>query len=161
MKKAAYLSFYLGDYDSAAWLNHFAPKWWADPQRGQIPCNWAFNPNLDQRLPHVLDYVRTHQSTNDWFISGDSGAGYLNPGMLTAPRLDPEVPDGWSAWTRHNRRYFQRYDLGITGFIIEGFAPFMGQKGLKAYQEFSPEGFMIGTGSASFGLIGLPAGSLP
>jgi hypothetical protein len=161
VKNRAYVTFYMGDYDSSAWLARSVPGWWADPEHGKISCNWAFNPNLDRRVPQALDYVRTHQSTNDWFISGDCGAGYLNPGMLTAPRLDRSVPDGWQAWTRHNQEYFRRYDLTITGFIIEGFAPFMGARGLDAYARFSPDGLMIGTESKSFGLVGLYRGTLP
>jgi hypothetical protein len=161
VKPAAYVTFYMGDYDAGSWLNQFVPQWWADPQHGRVICNWAFNPNLDRRLPQVLDYVRTHQSSNDWFISGDCGAGYLNPGMLTAPRPDPAVPDGWAAWTRHNQEYFRRYDLTITGFIIDGFAPFMGERGLDAYANFSPDGLMIGTNDKSFGLVALHRGRLP
>jgi len=161
VKNAAYITFYMGDYDSSAWLARVVPRWWTDPQHGRIACNWAFNPNLDRRVPQVLDYVRTHQSTNDWFISGDCGAGYLNPGMLTAPRLAPTVPDGWKSWTDWNREYFHRYDLTITGFIIEGFAPFMGQRGFDSYDEFSPDGLMIQTESKSFGLVGMHRGTLP
>ena len=161
VKNAAYITFYMGDYDSSAWLARSVPKWWADPQHGKIFCNWAFDPNLDRRVPQVLDYVRTHQSTNDWFISGDCGAGYLNPGMLTAPRFDAAVPDGWRSWTRYNQEYYHRYDLTITGFIIEGFAPFMGEKGFDKYSKFSPDGLMIETGSQSFGLVGLHDHSLP
>ena len=26
-----YVCFYMGDYDSAAWLNLHVPRWWADP----------------------------------------------------------------------------------------------------------------------------------
>jgi len=138
-----YITFYMGDYDCAPWLTTMVPELWNDPARGTIPCNWAFNPNLDQRAPQVLDYVRRNAKENDWFISGDNGAGYLNPGMLTAPRLDPDIPDGWDAWTRHNLRYFQKYDLDIAGFVIDGYAPAMGEKGLKEYARFSPRG-MIG-----------------
>ncbi len=138
----AYITFYMGDYDCAPWLTTKVPELWSDPARGTIPCTWAFNPNLDQRAPHVLDYVRKNAKENDWFISGDCGAGYLNPGMLTAPRLDPEIPDGWDAWTEHNLRYFQKYDLDITGFVIDGYAPGMGEKGLKAYAKFSKAGLI-------------------
>ncbi|HEX4349145.1 MAG TPA: hypothetical protein VH251_02095, partial [Verrucomicrobiae bacterium] len=161
VKNAAYVTFYMGDYDSSAWLAREVPRWWTDPQHGKIPCSWGFNPNLDARVPQVLDYVRTHQSANDWFISGDCGAGYLNPGMLTAPRLDTAVPDGWGAWTRRNEKYFRKYDLSIAGFVIEGFAPFMGDKGFDEYEKFSPDGLMIETGSKSFGLVGLHGGTLP
>jgi hypothetical protein len=135
-----YMSFYMGDYDAAAWLTYHVPLWWEDPARGRMPCNWAFNPNLDRRAPHVLDYVRTHQAPTDWFIAGDCGAGYLNPGMLTAPRLDPDIPDGWDAWIRHNRRYFKQYDLSINGFVIDGHSPGMGERGLDAYAGFAPDG---------------------
>lgn len=155
---AAYVTFYMGDYDASAWLCQFVPKWWADPQRGKVPCNWGINPNLDRRVPHVLDYVRTHQAATDWFIGGD---GYLNPGMLTAPRLDPEVQDGWAAWVRYNREYFARYDLTVFGFVIEGNAPWMGARGLDEYAKFAPDGLMIGTTNSAFGPIALHRGALP
>ncbi len=138
----SYVTFYMGDYDSAAWLNYFLPRWWQDPARGTIPCGWAFNPNLDRRAPHAMHFARSGQTDSDWFMAGDSGAGYLNPGMLSAPRLDPELPDGWQRWIAHNRAYFRRYDLSITGFIIDGHSPGMGQRGLDGYMSFSPEGIV-------------------
>jgi hypothetical protein len=161
VKPLNYVAFYMGDYDSSSWLSQFAPKWWADAQHGKIPCNWAFDPNLDYRVPQVLDYVRTHQSSNDWFISGDCGAGYLNPGLLAAPRLDPSIPDGWELWTQYNLRYFHRYDLTITGFIIEGLGPWIGERGLDDYSRFSPDGLMISTVSTTFDYVGLHRGVMP
>lgn len=155
----SYIMFYMGDYDCAPWLTTMVPELWNDPARGTIPCNWAFNPNLDRRAPHVLHYVRKNVKENDWFISGDCGAGYLNPGMLTAPRLDPMIPDGWEAWSKHNVRYFRKYDLDLTGFVIDGYAPGMGEKGLKAYSIFSPAG-LIGQNvphrKISFGMPTIP-----
>jgi len=137
-----YVCFYMGDYDSAAWFNYHVPKWWRDPAHGETLCTWAFNPNLDRRAPHAMDYVRRHQSANDWFMFGDSGAGYLNPGMLVAPRPDSGLPDGLEAWVAHNLPYARRYDLSITGFIIDGHSPAMGEKGMDAYQRFSPDGIV-------------------
>ncbi|MBN2294882.1 MAG: hypothetical protein JXM70_20810, partial [Pirellulales bacterium] len=58
----SYVTFYMGDYDSAAWFSIMVPRLWSDPARGSIPCSWAFNPNLDRRAPHVMDYVRKNQS---------------------------------------------------------------------------------------------------
>jgi hypothetical protein len=132
----------MGDYDSSAWLNYHVPLLWADPARGTIPCGWAFNPNLDRRAPQAVHYARSRATEQDWFVAGDCGAGYLNPGMLGAPRLDSDVPDGWEAWIAHNREYFRRYDLSITGFIIDGHAPGMGTRGLDAYLQFSPDGIV-------------------
>ena len=94
VKPAAYITFYMGDYDSSAWLNQFVPRWWADPQHGEVSCNWAFNPNLDKRVPHVLDYVRTHQQSTDCFISGDCGTGWTwtGPRRKRAPSSPKRCP---------------------------------------------------------------------
>jgi len=139
-----YVCFYMGDYDSAAWFNFHVPKWWQDAAHGETLCTWAFNPNLDRRAPHAMDYVRTHPSANDWFMFGDSGAGYLNPGMLLAENRaeDSALPDGLDAWVAHNRPYADRYDLSITGFIIDGHSPGMGDRGMEAYRQFSPDGIV-------------------
>ncbi|MGL6194701.1 MAG: hypothetical protein ACRC2T_07760 [Thermoguttaceae bacterium] len=156
---ASYITFYMGDYDSAAWLAAIVPTIWNDPARGSIPCSWAFNPNLDQRVPHILHYVRTQAKESDWFVSGDSGAGYLNPGMLTSPRLDPSVPDGWKAWEKHNRNYFDKYDLDVVGFLIDGYAPEIGEQGLKFYSSFSPNGLIgqkVPDKKLSFGMPTIP-----
>ncbi len=133
---------YTGDYDSAAWLNRLIPQWWTDPARGTIPLNWAFNPNLDRRAPHVLDFVRRNATLNDIFISGNCGAGYLNPAELSDPRRDPDVPDGWDMWVSHCRSFYRRYDLTITGFIIEGLSEGLDGEGLARYGAVSPDGLI-------------------
>jgi len=136
-----YACFYMGDYDSAAWFNYHTPLWWQDPAHGEQLCTWAFNPNLDRRAPHAMHYVRKHQSPNDWFMFGDSGAGYLNPGGLVEPR-ESGLPSGLDAWIRHNELYARRYDLDITGFIIDGHTKAMGDAGMDAYLQFSPAGIV-------------------
>ena len=136
-----YACFYMGDYDSAAWLNYHVPLWWQDEAHGDQLCTWAFNPNLDRRAPHVLHYVRKYQSANDWFMFGDSGAGYLNPGALVEPR-ESGLPSGLGAWVRHNQHYAKRYDLDVVGFIIDGHSKPMGPKGMNAYLQFAPAGIV-------------------
>ncbi len=138
----AYVCFYMGDYDSAAWLNRQVPEWWEDPAHGETLCTWAFNPNLDRRAPQAMHYVRTHQSPNDWFMFGDSGAGYLNPGMLLEEprRAVSGLPSGLDAWVAHNLSYAKRYGLSITGFVIDGHSPGMGDEGMAAYLKFSADG---------------------
>ena len=138
-----YFTWYCGDYDASAWLNRFVPKFWADPARGSIPMNWAFNPNLARRAPQAMHYARTKATPQDWFFAGDNGAGYLNPGMLGAPRLDPQLPDGWEAWIAHNKTWFERFGLSMTGFLIDGSAPGIDTYGFKGYSRFSNGG--IGT----------------
>jgi hypothetical protein len=138
-----YFTWYCGDYDSSAWLNRFVPRFWADPARGTIPMNWGFNPNLARRAPQAMHYARTKATAQDWFFAGDNGAGYLNPGMLGAPRMDPTLPDGWAEWIAHNKVWFERFDLSMTGFLIDGSAPGVGTYGFKGYAQFSAGG--VGT----------------
>lgn len=136
----SYVAFYVGDYDSAAWMYRMLPRVWDSPARGKVPLAWAFNPNLSMRFPVGMHLVRQRASANDYFIAGNSGAGYLNPGNLSPPRQHSGLPDGWKAWEEHCRRHYARWDLRITGFIIDGNAPPLPPRGLDAYARFSPDG---------------------
>jgi hypothetical protein len=138
----AYVAHYVGDYDAAAWLYRMLPKMWLDPARGTTPLSWAFNPNLSERFPLGMAWARERRTTNDWFVAGDSGAGYLNPGNLTPPRAHSGLPSGLAAWERHSRRFFEQWDISLTGFVIDGFAPGLSPEGLDAYARFSPDGIV-------------------
>jgi len=90
----------------------------------------------------ALDYRRRTATKNDYFASADNGAGYLMPGMLQAPRPVSGLPDGTAAWVDHNKPYYDRWGLSITGFIIDGNAPGLNQEGFDAYAKFSPNGIV-------------------
>lgn len=135
-----FVTIYVGDYDSSAWLYQRLPDLWDDPARGTIPLGWAFNPTIEQRFPVGLAYTRKTATPNDTFITGDSGAGYLNPGYLDGDRRWSHLPSGLAAWEAHSRRYYDRWDLRITGFIIDGNAPPMDEAVKRAYARFSPGG---------------------
>jgi hypothetical protein len=137
-----YVSFYVGDYDSAAWLYQKLPNLWNDPVRGSVPLGWAFNPNLVDRFPVGLDWVRRTASLNDHFITGDSGAGYLNPGYLDGDRPFSHLPPGLTVWDRHCQQYYSQWDLSLTGFVIDGDARPMSADALAAYARFSLDGFI-------------------
>ena len=137
-----YMTWYMGDYDSAAWLNRHAQKWWSDPMHGKTMCAWAFDPSLAIRAPHAMHYVRTKAAPTDYFIAGDNGYGYLAPTQLSAPRLDPEIPDGWGAWSDICRKGYNQFDISITGFIIDPGADPKVRRVAEEYAKFSPEGFV-------------------
>lgn len=136
----SFIAFYVGDYDSSAWFYRMIPRLWGDPARGKVPLAWAFNPNLAHRFPVGMHFVRRNASSLDYFIAGDTGAGYLNPGYLSRPRPHSGLPDGWKAWETHCQREYSRWDIRITGFIIDGNAPGLDERGLDAYARFSPNG---------------------
>jgi hypothetical protein len=142
MPRRVYIAHYVGDYDAAAWLYRELPRLWRDPARGSTPLSWAFNPNLSERFPVGMAWAREHRTANDWFVAGDSGAGYLNPGLLTPPRTHSGLPSGMAAWEKHCRRFYEQWDITLTGFVIDGFAPGLSLEGLDAYARFSPDGIV-------------------
>ncbi len=134
-----FVGHYVGDYDSPSWLYKAVPAFFCDKQRGEVPLGWAFDPNLADRAPHVFAYVYRHATTNDFFIAGDSGAGYLNPRGLTV-RPDSRLPSGLKLWTDYCGSYFRRWDLSITGFVLDGASGASTDLEFAAYRQFSPDG---------------------
>ncbi|MHB9005383.1 MAG: GxGYxYP domain-containing protein [Limisphaerales bacterium] len=134
-----FVGHYVGDYDAPSWLYKAVPKFFNDPSRGQVPLGWAFDPNLADRAPQAFVYAWQHASTNDFFIAGDSGAGYLNPRALTV-RPDSGLPSGLAAWERYCTGHYRRWDLTITGFVLDGAAGASTDLEFAAYQRFSPDG---------------------
>jgi hypothetical protein len=135
-----YAAPYVGDYDSTAWIYQRIPDMWSDPARGSVPLGWAFNPNLSDRFGPGMAYVRRNKSANDFFVAGDSGAGYLNPMYLVKPRKWSSLPSGLDVWTKHCEKYFRLWDISITGFIIEGEASSTSSEVMEAYTNFSQNG---------------------
>jgi len=98
----------------------------------------AFWPQRPHQGPPDLHTLSNH----DYFIPGDSGAGYLNVRALTV-RSDSRLPSGLAAWQAHCRRWYERWDLTITGFVLDGAAGAATDLEFAAYRPFSPDG--IGT----------------
>ncbi len=136
-----YLAFYVGDFDAPSWLYQAGPSLWGDPERGSVPLSWAFNPNLSLRAGPAMAWTRSVATPNDSFVAGDSGAGYLNPGSLEEPRPSG-LPSGLSVWVEHCARFYRQWDLDVTGFVIDGYAPGLTQEGLEAYATFSRGGLV-------------------
>jgi len=137
-----FVTIYVGDYDSAAWLYQRIWDYWQDPARGTIPLGWAFNPNLADRFPVGMAMTRKKKSELDYFVAGDSGAGYINPGHLLEPRPFSGLPSAMEVWTEHCKRYYRQWDIRVTGFIIDGYARSIGDEGKAAYADFSPRGIV-------------------
>lgn len=137
-----FIIFYVGDYDSAAWLYQMAPRFWEDSARGQVPMMWSISPVLERRVGMVMAHMRKTATANDYFVAADNGAGYLNPGMLQEPRPVSGLPSGLDAWAQHSLPLYQRWGMTITGFVIDGYAPGLNEDGLNCYARFSPNGIV-------------------
>jgi len=140
VKKTTYFSMFMGDYDASAWLYQTMPYIWEDPARGEIPLGWSFNPNLSERFAFGMDYVRKTATDNDFFICGDSGAGYINPSLLIEPRPFSNLPSGIEAWEEHCNYWMGKFDLSIIGLVVHGSARQMNDEVLDMLTRMSPDG---------------------
>lgn len=139
-KNTKYFTIYGGDYDSAAWLrNHVCNFFSHENARGSLPINWAFNPNLSERAPMVFDYVYENMTDNDFFVAGDSGAGYVIPYGLTEECDYRENPPAIFEWAEYSTPYYERFDYDITGFIINGNETVTNEI-MAAFNRISPKG---------------------
>ncbi|MDD3968489.1 MAG: GxGYxYP family putative glycoside hydrolase [Proteiniphilum sp.] len=137
-----FILFYVGDYDASSWVAQRTPTIWDNNSRGKVPMMWAISPVLENRVPMALDYYRESATPNDYFVAADNGAGYLMPGMLQEPRELSGFKSGLEAWANHCIPYYHRWDLTITGFVIDGTAPGLTKEGLDCYASFSPDGIV-------------------
>ncbi len=140
-----YIYIYGGDYDAASWTYHIAANGtWQSKDRGKIPLSWAFNPNLMERVPMLWDVFYATATENDYFIGGDSGAGYVNPMLLREKnRKHSTLPDGLDEWAKWCTQWYKKADLSITGMILDGNNGYADQKVLEAYLQFSADGIGV------------------
>lgn len=62
---------------------------WTEPQRGTFPIAWSLSPLLADLAPPYLDYYYATATSEDRFVMGPSGAGYLYPDYLGPGDLNP------------------------------------------------------------------------
>ncbi|MDO5307932.1 MAG: GxGYxYP family putative glycoside hydrolase [Planctomycetia bacterium] len=154
-----FVTIYSGDYDSAAWVYQSMPLFWEDSARGSIPINWAFNPNLADRFAPGFDYMRRTQTDLDRFVSGDVGAGYVNPMALAGARNVSGLPDNLDVWVEHCKRYFARWDLSAIGFIIDGCSQTSDRATLARLADCAPDGMTTHRGG-KMGVVQNSAGEM-
>ena len=146
-----YFTMYIGDYDSSAWMKEYVYTMWmkngGDRKRGKVNMMWSYNPNLSYRIPMAFDYIYKNKSGCDYFAAGDSGAGYVNPTAffsgVTLSQSKGTRPastgDGSAKWVAYCKKFYEKLDLDITGFIINTGNPF-DKKIMDMYNQFSPVG---------------------
>ncbi len=116
-KGANYLLFYMGDFDSSAWLNTAMIKIWNDENRGRIPLCWTFALNISKRAGHVIDMMYNTATENDYFVAGDNGVGYLNPASFD-DAASSELNGDLDSWAAYNKTAFEKFDIDYLGILI-------------------------------------------
>jgi hypothetical protein len=116
---------------------------------------WAIDPNLIDRFPVIFDYIFRNLTINDRIITGDSGAGYLNPTQLFVPRKISGLPAANDVWVAHNSPLYKKFDIQFTGFLINGDAGPLTDEAEQMYLPFSPLGLVESVGMGPNGSTGV------
>ncbi|HEY7416549.1 MAG TPA: hypothetical protein VH593_15250, partial [Ktedonobacteraceae bacterium] len=82
-----YVSFTISDGDNLQYLQHRMLHLWDDAGRGRLPIGWTFSPLALPVAPALVAYYMSTATTNDEFIVGPSGAGYIYPSHWPANQL--------------------------------------------------------------------------
>lgn len=124
LQNVNYVCFYMGDYDSAAWLNAFMKKSYLDdPVRGQLPLAWCVTTGLVERAPHVFNRMYSLATANDYFVGGDNGYAYNDPGSYLSEDR-PSGSDGQplngdlTTYEAKLAAEWKKFDIDIMGFLI-------------------------------------------
>jgi hypothetical protein len=159
VSQRTYALYYAGDYDSASWFANKFKDLWDDPKRGSVPVAWAVNPNLYDRFPLLHPYIYQTRTAKDFFVSGDSGSGYLNPTQLFEPRKFSNLSRADNLWIERNRFYYNKFNIKHTGFVINGNAGPLTNDSDLMYTKFSPLGFTRQQGYTTLGETALIPGT--
>ncbi|MBQ8884768.1 MAG: hypothetical protein IJY62_00115 [Clostridia bacterium] len=136
-----YIMFYMGDYDSSAWLNtQTIATYFTDSRRGDIPLMWPIAANNYARAPHVIDYLYRYQTKNDYFVYVNNGIGYFNPMMLQKEGRDSSLNGSWQSYFNTVAEAGEKFDLNVQGLIITAEA--MPAELYKLYADVAPYGII-------------------
>ena len=83
-----YVSFTISDGDNLQYCQHRMKNIWRDSARGTLPIGWTLSPSLLHAAPRLAEYYLKSATSNDEFIAGPSGAGYIFPSHWPAEHID-------------------------------------------------------------------------
>lgn len=140
LENKAYIALFISDGDNIQYVQRGMRRYWDQSAkvRGEFPLNWTIAPGLVDIGPALLNYYYTTATTNDCFVSGPSGMGYLMPyNTLTEPGApvglylaDPARMEGYARLTE---TYLKRSGLRVIT-IWDDATPMQ----RAAYEKFCP-----------------------
>lgn len=105
-----YYTIYMGDYDCGAWTSGVLPYnfTYNSGVKDKYPLAWPIGTGLSSRVPQAFNWLYKNQRSNDYFVAGDNGTGYLNP----------TVVNNITTWRDYNISMNKKFDIDITGFLL-------------------------------------------
>lgn len=120
LENKVYITIFISDGDNAQYMQRAMRKIWDQnaSSRGKFPMNWTVAPGMVDLGPALLNYYYTTATSNDCFVAGPSGMGYLMPvntanesGASSGTHLESEAAmDGYARLTE---TYMQRAGLRV------------------------------------------------
>ncbi|GKX29944.1 hypothetical protein SH1V18_24240 [Vallitalea longa] len=106
-----YVTFYVSDGDNLQWALNRGNEddWWGSQSRGNFGIGWTMPPGMIDLAPSVLDWYYESATSNDNFIVGPSGNGFIYPKAYPASELDLH--------TQRLNEYMGKLDMGIVAVI--------------------------------------------
>ena len=121
LENKTYVAIFISDGDNLQYTQHAMRQNWdrIGADRGKLPLNWTIAPGLVDVAPAFLNYYYGSATSNDCFVTGPSGMGYMmpvntleEPGAPVGESLkDPAMMDGY---TRMTETYLQRSGLRVV-----------------------------------------------
>jgi hypothetical protein len=111
-KDKVYVSFTFSDGDNLQYDQHRMLHLWEDRLRGSFPVGWTLSPLLIEAAPAIAAYYARTATSNDEFIAGPSGAGYIFPSEWPDEQLD--------AFLERTGRFMQDMNMRVLEVLDEG-----------------------------------------
>ncbi len=80
-----YIAFMTTDGDATWFVYNLISTDWANPLHGKMKYNWGFLPLTCDLMPGMFRYYCDHETPDDFFVAGPSGAAYTYPHMHPDP----------------------------------------------------------------------------
>lgn len=107
-----YVAIVMSDGDNLQWMtNNFATSnlYYGSSKRGNFKMTWTTTPSMYDLSPNILDYLYKEKTSNDEFIAGPSGIGYINASEYQESSL-PE-------YAQYVAGYLDKTDMHIVNFL--------------------------------------------
>lgn len=141
----AYVSFTMSEGDNIQYVQHRMVQLWHDPARGSIPLGWTISPVLGQAIPSMATYYQRTATTNDEFLAGPSGVGYMYPSHWPKEHLPAFLQLTGSLMRNMNLSILEVLDAGLLAdlaFLDKG----LQQSYVDALKPFGLKGILSGSG---------------
>jgi len=157
LEDKVYVSFAIPDGDNLDFVRGRMYDLWRQPTRGAVPIGWSISPALAEIAPAYLELLYADATSNDTFIAGPSGVGYVYPGLFPETALSPFLAETATAMRAADLRIswllntYRASEVPYPRRVLDAYASNLAPSGLLLDYGDRP------TGPSSWSVRGTPA----